>query len=219
MTNLPRVSDHPDWAYLIQEFHAIYRHHSAGGSKRIRHHMRLVREQISKCLAGDPELRFAPPQSKPVCAHLGRALDNGERGAMASVVRAVEKLQAHLVWRYGYAAMPRRFDRKYAFAEILGPRGPVCHGALTLGLVLFAPRTTYPAHYHKAITESYVCLSGAVSQNDAGVYVPGAMILNMPDHEHAITTSEHEPVLLAYAWAGPPEALKAQTMNFSRRPR
>jgi dimethylpropiothetin dethiomethylase len=71
-----------------------------------------------------------------------------------------------------------------------------------LGLVLFAPKTTYPAHAHKDITESYICLSGATSENDAGVYVPGSMIINVPEHKHAITTSDREPALLAYAWTG-----------------
>lgn len=214
-----RASDHPDWMYLIHEFYAIYRYHSAGGSKRIRTHMRIVREQISRCLAGDPPLRVMLPETKPVCAHLGRSLDNGERDRMASVVKAVEKLHHGLVWRHGYETMPRDFEKKYAYAEVLGPRGPVVFPGLTLGLVLFAPRTTYPAHYHQGITESYVCLSGAVSQNDAGVYLPGSMIINMPEHEHAITTSDHEPVLLAYAWTGSPEALANQTMVFSRRVR
>ena len=46
---------------------------------------------------------------------------------------------------------------------------------LTLGIVLFAPRTTYPAHAHYGVTGSYISLSGATSENDRGVYVPGAI--------------------------------------------
>ena len=37
---------------------------------------------------------------------------------------------------------------KYAYAELVGPRGPVVSERLTLGLVLFGPRCTYPAHSH-----------------------------------------------------------------------
>lgn len=219
MSDASRIGELPDWMYLLHEFYAVYRYQSAGGSRRIRTHMRTVREQISKALAADAPLHFVPPESKPVCAHLGRSLDNGERDRMASVVKAVAKLRDYLTWRHGYDCMPRGFENRYAFAEILGPRGPVVFPDLTLGLVLFAPRTTYLAHHHEGITESYVCLSGAASQNDAGVYVPGAMILNQPGHEHAITTSDREPVLLAYAWTGSREALAEQKMMFSRRPR
>ena len=72
--------------------------------------------------------------------------------------------------------------------------------------MLFAPQCTYPAHKHEGITESYICLSGAASENDSGVYTPGSMILNLPGHKHRITTSDHEPALLSH-----PE------MNFRRK--
>jgi dimethylpropiothetin dethiomethylase len=85
-----------------------------------------------------------------------------------------------------------------------------------LGLVLFAPGCTYPAHAHKGITESYVCLSGSVSENDQGVYVPGSMIFNPPEHLHRITVSSRDPALLAYCWLGNRENLMHQKMVFSR---
>jgi dimethylpropiothetin dethiomethylase len=88
---------------------------------------------------------------------------------------------------------------------------------IILGAVLFAPRTAYPAHSHDGLTESYVCLSGAVSENDDGVFVPGSLIFNPPGRMHRITTGDHEPTLLAYAWAGPAEKLEGQKMVFSRR--
>jgi dimethylpropiothetin dethiomethylase len=98
----------------------------------------------------------------------------------------------------------------------MGPAGPVLSEELVLGLVLFAPGTTYPTHRHQGITESYFCLSGAISENDVGVYAPGSLILNPPEHPHRITTSAQEPSLLAYAWVGSPESLANQKMAFSR---
>lgn len=217
MTEPQRLTDVPDWGYLLAEFDSAYRHRSAGGSKVIRSHMRVVRERLSRCVSIKPEVRFDAPATLPVCAHLARALDNGDRDTMSSMVRAVDKIKDALTWQYGYEKLPRHLTNRYAFADILSPNGPVVCDDLTLGLVLFAPKTTYPAHAHSGITESYICLSGATSENDAGVYVPGSLIINLPEHKHAITTSDREPALLAYAWTGAPEDLAHQTMVFSRR--
>ena len=213
-----RMSDHPDWGYLVQEYHDLYRFGSAGGSRLIAGHRKQVRQEVGRALAANPEVALEPAVSMPVCAHLSRALDNGELERTAPMVRALAKVQDKLVWRHGYHRMPKHLGRKYAFAEVMGPRGPVVwSGRVVLGLVLFAPKTTYPQHSHQGITESYVGLSGAVSENDNGVYVPGCLILNGPGHEHAITTQEREPALLAYAWAGEPEALHNQEMTFTRK--
>jgi dimethylpropiothetin dethiomethylase len=100
----------------------------------------------------------------------------------------------------------------------MGPKGPIVSETLVLGLVLFAPGTIYPTHSHQEITESYFCLSGAISENDVGVYAPGSLILNPPEHPHRITTSDSEPSLLAYAWVGSPEKLACPKMVFSRQP-
>tara|TARA_B110000046_G_C13025051_1_gene413434 strand:- start:6281 stop:6952 length:672 start_codon:yes stop_codon:yes gene_type:complete len=216
MTEPQRLSDFPDWGYLLAEYYAAYRHRSAGGSKVIRSHMKLVREQLSRCISLGPTLNLSLPERKPVCAHLGRALDNGEEDAMRSMVKAIDKIKDDLTWRYGYEKLPRHLTNRYAYADILSPHGPVVCENLTLGIVLFAPRTTYPAHAHHGVTESYICLSGATSENDMGVYVPGAMIINVPKHKHSITTSDTEPALLAYAWTGNSGDLADQNMVFSR---
>ncbi len=176
-----------------------------------------MRERLSKCIAGNPDLVFDPAVTKPVCKHLGRAIDNGERDRMGSMVKALQKISASLVWQYGYDTMPKSMHDRYAFAEILGHHGQVRSSNLQLGVVLFAPGTTYPAHAHDGIAESYICLSGTTSENDMGVYVPGSLIFNMPNHEHAITTSDREPVLLSYAWVGSEEDLAHQVMKLSPR--
>lgn len=214
-----RLIDFPDWGYLLQEIYSTYRYSSAGGSPRIRAHQRAVREKLNKTLRANPPMAFPAPEMKPVCAHLGRAIDNGEADRMSRVVKTVAKVTDRLTWRYGYERLPRGLERKYAYADLLGPEGPVICDSLVIGLVLFAPRTTYPQHSHHGITESYICLSGSVSENEVGVYVPGSLILNLPGHEHVITTPEREPVLLVYAWLGAPELLRAPLMKFSKRPR
>jgi dimethylpropiothetin dethiomethylase len=210
------LSECIDWHYVLREFWTVYRFSSAGGSKPIRAHQRQVRELISAGMASNPEVTLAQPETLPVCTWLGRAIDQGLLERSAPLVRALRRVVDVLVWRYGYERVPPGLKRKYAYAELMGPSGPVMSEQLILGLVLFGPRCTYPAHSHDGITESYICLSGVVSENDAGVYAPGSLLLTPPNKSHRITTGDHEPTLLAYAWTGPSEKLVTQKMVFTR---
>jgi len=211
-----RLSDHPDWLYLLREYYELYRRLSSGGSPQIRGHQRAVREAISRVIKSNAALRLPMPAAKPVTAHLRRALDEGRLERHASVIRAVDNVATLLSWQYGYESVPKGLERKFAYAEFAGPNGPVLTSQAILGVVLFAPGCTYPAHAHNGITESYICLSGAVSENHQGVYAPGSLIFNPPGQMHRITVSDREPSLLAYAWIGAPEVLAHQKMAFSR---
>lgn len=211
------LSSCPDWRYLLREFYQLYRFSSAAGSSLIRSHQKEVRHRVSRALNQDPSMIQPQAEEKPVCAHLSRALDRGLSHPTAPLVRSVERIRTQLSWDYGYGKIPSGLKNKFAFSLLMGPKGPIVDEELILGLVLFAPGTTYPTHSHQGISESYFCLSGSVSENDVGVYVPGSLILNPPDHPHRITTSDHEPSLLAYAWLGSPEILAEQKMVFSRQ--
>ncbi|WP_439123217.1 dimethylsulfonioproprionate lyase family protein [Marivita sp.] len=219
MTDQIRLQDRPDWLYLLRDYYELYRRLSAGGSAKIRSHQKTVREGISRVIKSNAEVREHDTVSKPVTAHLRRALDNGRMERHAPFIRALESVQAHLVWQYGYEKVPRGLERKYAYAELAGPTGPVITNEVILGLVLFAPGCTYPAHAHDGISESYICLSGAVSENDQGVYAPGSLIFNPPEQRHRITVAEQNPALLCYAWTGDRDKLANQKMVFSRGPK
>ncbi|MBV7410558.1 dimethylsulfonioproprionate lyase family protein [Maritimibacter sp. DP1N21-5] len=214
-TSPVRLRDRPGWIYLIQEFEVIYRLGSAGGSKAIRSHRKRVRDALAKVNDGEPEVVARAPEDKPVTAHLGRAFDLGDRGPMVGMSRALGRVAPLLTWEYGYEKVPMALAQKYAYCEVLGPRGPVVSDRITLGFVLFAPKTTYPQHSHRDIEESYVSIAGAWSENELAVYAPGSLILNVPGHEHRITTGDDDPCLLAYAWIGPPDKLTAPGMKFS----
>lgn len=205
--------DHePDWRYLLREIYELYRYSSSGGSDRIRTHMRQVRETVSRLLKSNPPMSLGGPASKPVTGHLNRALDEGRCDRLAPLVRGIDHIRGALQWQYGYDRVPRGLADRYAFAEIAGPRGPVESHDVILGLVLFAPGCIYPAHAHHGITESYICLSGAVSENHSGVFGPGSLIFNPPLHMHRITVSSDEPSLLLYAWMGARGDLAEQKM-------
>ncbi|MEX0309439.1 MAG: dimethylsulfonioproprionate lyase family protein [Tateyamaria sp.] len=218
MTHSSRLSDHPDWTYVLRDSYDFYRRTSAGGSAKIRSHQRAVRERINKVIKANAEVQFPEPADKPVTQHLTRALDNGRMERHAPFIRSLEAVRHRLTWQYGYEKVPRGLERKFAYAELVGPSGPVITDQVILGLVLFAPACTYPAHAHDGITESYICLSGAVSENDQGVYGPGSLIFNPPEQKHRITVADFQPALLLYAWEGAPEKLANQKMVFSRKP-
>lgn len=210
-----RLNDCPDWLYLLREFDALYRYGSAGGSPTIRSHRKRVRDRLSAVMARNPEIHMRPHDTKPVVAHFARALDLGERGAMQGMARALREVRDALTWEYGYEKVPKALARKYAYCEILGPKGPVLCENLVLGFVLFAPSTTYPQHSHQEIEESYISISGAWSENNAAVFAPGSLILNRSDHEHRITTGDRDPCLLAYAWTGPEARLAQPNMKLT----
>ena len=212
----PRLEHCPDWVYLLRELYELYRRGKAGGSAKIRGHQRAVREAISGVIDANPPVLKRSQETKPVTAHLKRAMDNGRRGPTQSIVRTIESVLPELSWLYGYEKVPRGLSRKYAYAEFAGPQGPVFSETVILGMVLFAPKCTYPAHSHDGLTESYYVLSGAVSENDDGVYAPGSLIFNPPGRMHRITVSDTEPSLLSYAWHGPKDKLIGQKMVFKR---
>jgi dimethylpropiothetin dethiomethylase len=211
-----RLDDCPDWRYLLREIHELYRRGKAGGSAKIRAHQRAVREAIGRILDANPSVIMREREDKPVTTHLKRAMDNGRQEPTRSIIRAIESIVPELCWLYGYEKVPRGLSQKYAYAEFAGPQGPVFTEEVILGLVLFAPKCTYPAHSHDGLTESYYTLSGAVSENDEGVYAPGSLIFNPPGRMHRITVSDREPSLLCYAWHGPKQMLAEQKMAFKR---
>lgn len=213
---LPRLSTQPDWRYLLHETYELYRYSSSGGSDKIRAHMRKVRETISRLMQEDPRVRVPTPARVPVTDHLNRALDSGRGTPLAPVVRCIEHVRDQLQWQYGYDRVPRGLAARYGFAELAGPKGPVESPDVILGLVLFAPGCVYPAHAHHGLTESYVCLTGAVSENHVGVYAPGSFIFNPPAHMHRITVARDEPALLLYAWIGARDDLADQKMVLGR---
>lgn len=211
----PRLTDSPDWLYLLREFDALYRYGSAGGSPAIRAHRKKVRDRLSAAMTRNPELTERDSAAKPVTAHLPRALDLGERAAMQGMARALREVRNVLTWEYGYERISKSLSQKYAYCEVLGPKGPVPCEDLILGFVLFAPHTTYPQHSHKEIEESYISISGAWSENNAAVFAPGSLILNRSGDEHRITTGDRDPCLLAYAWTGPKERLMQPNMKLT----
>lgn len=214
---MDKLTDHVDWQYLFREFWHLYRFGSAGGNRVIRSHLKEVRNRLNAELEKNPAVAFDQPVRLPVCAWLNRAIDQGLNERAAPLVRSLVRVSGQLTWRYGYERMRPGLARKYAYAELMGPNGPVMSDKLILGIVLFAPKCTYPEHSHDGISESYICLSGSISDGNYSVFMPGSLLFNPPKRAHRMTTGDFEPTLLAYAWVGEPDKLAHQKMDFSAK--
>ncbi|MGB7431245.1 MAG: dimethylsulfonioproprionate lyase family protein [Ahrensia sp.] len=215
--NMPNLRDDADVYYLLREFDNAYRYASHGGSTQIRTHMRRVRDRISRVIKENSQVQYTVPTRVPVNAHLARAIDRGELDANESFARALHKVADRMAWQLGYDRISASLAKKYGYADLLGPAGLIRAEDIALGFVLFAPDCVYPSHKHDGITESYIVLSGACSQNDIGVFRAPSMIFNAAGTTHTIRTPSTEPVLLAYAWTAEPDDLAAHKMKFTRR--
>ncbi|MGB7450485.1 MAG: dimethylsulfonioproprionate lyase family protein, partial [Ornithinimicrobium sp.] len=182
-----RLSDVPDWTYLLDEIDSVYRYGSAGGSEAIEEHRRTVRDRLHAVVEADAALLPRAGDPLPVLLHLGRAVDRGADGPLSGMTRALSRVGDSLPWENPYRRVPEKLTRDLGYCEMVGPRGPVTCDDLILGLVLLAPHTTYPQHSHEDIEESYVTVSGAWSENDAAVYGPGSLIFNKSSEEHRLT--------------------------------
>lgn len=120
-----RLASAPQWLYLIRDFPELYQTGSADGSAKIRSHMAEVRKAIGRVLEDIPPVEEGAGETLPACIHLDRAFRRAVGYRTGNLARSVDSIRDHLTCRYGYERVPR--DRIF------------------VGLVLFAPRTTYPA--------------------------------------------------------------------------
>jgi hypothetical protein len=110
-----------------------------------------------------------------------------------------------LAWHYHYAARPGEADLgdRIAFAELIGPRGPLDAPDCRVGFTLMALQTLYPLHAHPAI-ELYLVLSGEArwtTPTADRIVPPGEVVLHRSNEPHAMRTFG-APLLALYAWRG-----------------
>lgn len=157
------------------------------------------------------------PEDQPVCRHLAAALDLAEAGPAAPIAAAARPFAAGLAWRHKYQIDDKLpgFSQSFAYAEIVGPPGPVPSQEMRCGLILMAPRTFYPVHFHTAV-ELYLVLGGTAEwQRGDEPWTrrpPGRFILHPSRIGHAIRTGE-EPLFALFAWHGMLESDLAMPLN------
>jgi mannose-6-phosphate isomerase-like protein (cupin superfamily) len=141
------------------------------------------------------------PQFQSVVRYLPAALARAP-AATAAVSASLTALQGALHWRQNANYTDSHFLRGYGYCELLGPAGHWRSDRLSLGLLLLAPRLTYPEHVHPA-TEIYVVLSGHAQwqQGDRPWQErpPASVITHASLEPHTMRTGA-EPLLAAYLW-------------------
>jgi quercetin dioxygenase-like cupin family protein len=121
---------------------------------------------------------------------------------LAPICTLAREAAPDMPWHYSYSGNDGLAVR-IAFADVLGPEGPVRCSHLRLGLTLVAPHTLYPMHAHPA-RELYFVLSGRAEWTAGDVLrhpPPGAFVLHPSGVAHAMRTAD-EALLAVYVWRG-----------------
>jgi mannose-6-phosphate isomerase-like protein (cupin superfamily) len=152
-----------------------------------------------------PNPDFAGTPNRDHTAILAPALADGASSPTAGITTAMSALPAPLPWHYHYADRDDAPDRaaRIAFAELIGPRGPLAAPDCRIGFTLMAAGTFYPLHAHPA-EELYLVLSGAalwMAPPAQRVAPPGGLILHPSNQPHAMRTDQ-QPLLALYGWSG-----------------
>lgn len=156
--------------------------------------------------AEDDEGEPVEPKTLPATRYIEEALDFGDHGTEASIVKIVRALAPHLRWTFDYKPHPLYPDlgSRIAFADIAGPTNLKRSDDLLVGLTLIAPDSLYPAHAHPAI-ELYLPIGGTAiwtaGAQPAARRGPGSLILHPSNIAHT-TRTETEPLVAVYIWRG-----------------
>src|SRR6056297_1402619 len=198
------------WYRLLAGFYSSFENISTGGNNTISQHRAKILQRLQH-YTHHVDLELVEPQQKPVCKYLTEAIKNGMETWYLPILPSIGHMKKNLKWEYGYNHLPGNLQEKYAYTEVLGPRGPFVDNDLILGLILLAPSAEYPKHKHPGIEVSYLCLSGKVAYNDVGVFSTDSLIYVAPGEIHQLSSDTEEPTLLAYAWIADSNTLKNAT--------
>lgn len=134
-------------------------------------------------------------------------LDQAARQADSHELVARFALHKHrLRWEQSYrredGLVPEAMLDGYAFAEILGKRGPFVSQRIRCGIGVWGPAIEYPRHHHQA-EEIYILLAGS-AEFDIGEAGPvrrgsGDVVYVAPNEVHGFETIE-DLLVVFYLW-------------------
>lgn len=111
---------------------------------------------------------------------------------------------ARLPWTDGDFSMPAAIRSRNAYAELVGPEGPLLSTRCRFGFYLQAPDCLYPPHSHAA-EELYLLLSGSAEWwlDDSEPFLPPCpgLVHHLPWQKHAMRTGAF-PLLALWVWLG-----------------
>lgn len=166
-----------------------------------------MRESLAHLLES---VRLARPQSYHARRHayaplVARALGSGQGGRGQEILERLSPVHASLPWTYHYVprSAAEELGDRIAFAELIGPDGPLLAPHCRVGFTLLAEQTIYPLHNHPAV-ELYLVLAGNAqwsTPTSERRVPPGDLVLHKSDESHSMRTFD-EPLLALWAWRG-----------------
>ena len=189
----------------------------ATGNSRAAEAARLMRAAAPEKPADPPldhdEFGSNRPKLMNVIDSLGLARDSREKPVStfshpALALPVLRYLPRHelagLPWTDGGFALPASIKGRNAYAELIGPEGPVVSDKCRFGFYLQAPDCLYPPHSHAA-EELYLLLGGSAEWqlDDGKPFVPpdSGLVHHLPWQKHAMRTGA-SPLLALWVWLG-----------------
>ncbi len=183
------------------------------GSQRIIDHLSNVKAGFKE-VAANPTIRLREAEDKPVVRHFKSTLKMGMYANESPLYHTLGLMAPYLTWEQGNNHLSEELTNKYAYTEIIGPRGPIVCQQMIMGMLLLGPDCHYPRHRHPRIEESYICLGGYANINDGMILTTDGFTIIPPNQPHWIKTDQDIPTLLAYAWIASPQTLANYTLEF-----
>jgi len=147
----------------------------------------------------------AAAPGRNLSASLRAALDCGLHAEGGSIARTLTGYCDSLPWSYHYEPRAGECDlaTRIAFAELIGPDGPMDAPDCRLGFTLMAADTYYPMHAHPAV-ELYLVISGDAEWQTPSarrMVPPGQFVLHRSNEPHAMRTFAQSLIAL-WGWSG-----------------
>ena len=147
--------------------------------------------------------RERPPRLLPAARLLPRfAAERGCHPLISSFAAAAERLHWEQSYRREDALVPEAMLDGYAFAEILGRRGPFVSERIRAGIGVWGPNIDYPRHHHRA-EEIYLVLAGSadftLGDNAPRSCSRDQVVFVASDTRHGFATRD-EPLAVFYLW-------------------
>lgn len=122
------------------------------------------------------------------------------------LLQAFAAQRQRLCWEQSYrredGLVPDAMLDGYAFAEIIGKRGPFVSERIRAGIGIWGPRIDYPRHHHQA-EEIYLVLAGSaefrVGDGAAVRRTAGDVVFVSSNTPHGFTTVD-EGLIVFYLW-------------------
>ena len=124
--------------------------------------------------------------------------------ATADLVSQIRSSRQLLRWTQNSSYTDPEFLGRYAYCELLGPKGQVFNDRISAGLLYLAPKTRYPAHAHPA-EEIYHLLAGPsewqVGSGNPEQRLPGDRMVHGSGVAHSMRSGS-SPMVALYLWRG-----------------